>query len=87
LTRTKGLPLLRQLIGKVRLELFAPLAVVDKRDKEFDLVLLKQFELGTEYGSVLGYLKLLNENLHDLRRIMIDQTGVGETFIWPSARD
>jgi len=35
----------------------------------------------TEYGSVLGYLKTLNENLHDLRRIMIDQTGVGETFM------
>ena len=56
-------------------------AVVKKRDKEFDLVLLKQFELGTEYGSVVGYLKLLNENLRDLRRIMIDQTGVGETFL------
>src|SRR5437773_2324523 len=28
-----------------------------------------------------GPLKLLNENLHDLRRIMIDQTGVGETFM------
>ena len=54
---------------------------MDKRDKEFDLILLKQFELGTEYGSVLGYLKLLSENLHDLRRIMIDQTGVGETFM------
>jgi hypothetical protein len=37
--------------------------------------------LGTEYGSVLRYLKLLNENLHDLRRIMIDRTGVGETFM------
>ncbi|MBO0888421.1 hypothetical protein J2P12_04905 [Candidatus Bathyarchaeota archaeon] len=57
------------------------IAVVDKRDKEFDLVFLKQFALGTEYGSVLGYLKLLNEKLHDLRRIMIDQTGVGETFM------
>jgi hypothetical protein len=55
-------------------------AVVEKRDKEFDLLLLKQFALGTEYGSVLGYLKILTENLHDLRRIMIDQTGVGETF-------
>ena len=54
---------------------------MDKRDKEFDLILLKQFELGTEYGSVLGYLKLLSENLHDLRWIMIDQTGVGETFM------
>jgi len=56
-------------------------AVVDKRHKEFYLVLLKQFELGTEYGSVPGYLKLLNENLHDVRRIMIDQTGVGEPFM------
>jgi len=56
-------------------------AVIDKRDKEFDLVFLKLFELGTEYGSVLGYLKFLNENLRDLRRIMIDQTGVGETFM------
>lgn len=57
------------------------IAVVEKRGKEFYLVLLKQFPLGTEYGSVLGYLKLLNENLRDLRRIMIDQTGVGETFM------
>ncbi len=56
-------------------------AAADKRDKEFDLVLLRQFELGTMYGSVFGYLKLLNENLHDLRRIMIDRTGVGETFM------
>ena len=56
-------------------------AVVDKRDKEFYLFLPKQFELGTEYGSVLPYLKLLKKNLHDLRRIMIDQTGVGKTFM------
>ena len=63
-------------------------AVVGKRDKEFDLILLKQFELGTEYGSVLGYLKLLSENLLDLRRIMIDQTGVGRRLCrWRSARD
>jgi len=56
-------------------------ALVEKREREFDLVLLKQFQLGTEYGSVLGYLKLLNENLRELRRILIDQTGVGETFM------
>src|SRR5207244_6810297 len=42
---------------------------------------LQSFGIGTEYGSVVGYLKLLNENLHDLRRIMINQTGVGETFM------
>jgi len=56
-------------------------AVVDKIETRFALIHLKQFQLGTEYGSVIGYLKLLNENLHDLRRIMIDQTGVGETFM------
>lgn len=57
------------------------IAVVDRRDQEFYLVLLKQFPLGTEYGSVIGFLKLLNNNLHDLRRIMIDQTGMGEAFL------
>jgi phage FluMu gp28-like protein len=57
------------------------IAVVDKRVARFDLVFLKQFELGTEYGSVVGYLRVLNESLRDLRRIMIDQTGVGETFM------
>ena len=56
-------------------------AVVDKVDRKFDLIHLKQFQLGTEYGSVIGYLKFLNQNLHDLRRIMIDQTGVGESFM------
>ena len=56
-------------------------AVVDKRDLDFDLVILKKFPLGTQYGAVVGYLKALNEHLHDLRRIMIDQTGLGETFM------
>ena len=56
-------------------------AVVDKRDRDFDLAILKQFPLGTQYGSIVGYLKVLNENLRDLRRIMIDQTGLGETFM------
>lgn len=55
-------------------------ALVDKVERKFALIHLKQFQLGTEYGAVVGYLKLLNENLH-VRRIMIDQTGVGETFM------
>jgi phage FluMu gp28-like protein len=45
------------------------------------LVYLKQFKLGTEYGSVLGYLKLLNAKVDTVRRILIDQTGVGEVFV------
>lgn len=56
-------------------------AVVEKRDREVYLVHLKQFRLGTEYGSVIGWMKLLNEKLRELRRILIDQTGVGEAFV------
>lgn len=59
---------------------FSVIAVVRKTGQELELVYLKQFHLGTEYGSVLGYLRLLNERL-DLRRILIDQTGVGEMFV------
>ncbi len=29
----------------------------------------------------MGYLKVLNEKLQDFRRILIDQTGVGEVFV------
>ncbi len=60
---------------------FSVIAVVQKRGQEVYLVYLKRFPLGTEYSSVLGYLKLLNERLQDLRRILIDQTGVGEVFV------
>ena len=60
---------------------FSVIAVVHKQTQEVSLVYLKQFRLGTEYGSVMGYLKLLNEKLGDLRRILIDQTGVGAVFV------
>lgn len=56
-------------------------AVVEKRDRDVYLVHIKQFRLGAEYGSVLGYLRLLSEKLRELRRILIDQTGVGEVFV------
>ena len=57
------------------------IAVVEKKDREVYLVHLKRFKLGTEYGSVLGYLKLLNEKMERVQRILIDQTGVGEVFV------
>ncbi len=60
---------------------FTVVAVVEKRGQELNLVYLKRFPLGTEYNSVVGFLRLLNERLRDLRRILIDQTGVGETFV------
>jgi len=60
---------------------FTVVAVVEKRGQELFLIYLKRFPLGTEYNSVVGFLRLLNERLRDLRRILIDQTGVGETFV------
>lgn len=60
---------------------FSVVAVVEKKNSEAFLVHLKRFPLGSEYQSVLGYLKLLNAKLTDLRRILIDQTGVGEVFV------
>ncbi len=45
------------------------------------IIFLKRFKLGTEYGSVLGFLKLINHKLDTVRRILIDQTGVGEVFV------
>jgi len=60
---------------------YSVIAVVQKRGNDVYLVYLKQFPLGTPYGSVQGYLRLLSERLGDLRRILIDQTGVGEVFV------
>lgn len=60
---------------------FSAVAVVEKKSGEVSLVHLKRFPLGTEYGSVIGYLKALNARLPDLRRVLIDQTGVGEFFV------
>ena len=57
-------------------------AVVEKTaDGVLRLVYLKRFKLGTEYASVLGHLSLLNNRLQRVRRMQIDQTGVGEYFM------
>ncbi len=55
--------------------------MVLKKAGEVYLVHLKRFPLGTEYGSVIGYLKAVNARLLDVRRVLIDQTGVGEVFV------
>jgi phage FluMu gp28-like protein len=57
------------------------IAIIDKKGQEVYLRHLKRFKLGTEYGSILGYLKVLNERLQSLHRVLIDQTGVGEVFV------
>ncbi len=56
-------------------------AVVQRRGQDVHLVYLKRFALESGYHGVIGWLNLLNQRLKDVRRVLIDQTGVGETFM------
>jgi phage FluMu gp28-like protein len=62
-------------------------AVVRKDGDVVSLVHMKRFKLGTEYGAVLGYVKFLQRTLHTVRRVYIDQTGVGEFFVEQSRKE
>ncbi len=63
------------------------IAVAEKtEDGTVCLVHQRRFRLGTEYGSVLGYLRLLNERLQTVHTIQIDQTGVGDVFVEETIR-
>jgi phage FluMu gp28-like protein len=57
------------------------IAVLRKDGDIVSLVHMKRFKLGTEYGVVLGYLKLLQRTLQTVQRVYIDRTGVGEFFV------
>jgi len=63
------------------------IAVVRKDGDIVSLVHMKRFKLGTEYGVVLGYVKLLQRSLQIVRRVYIDQTGVGEFFVEQSRKE
>ena len=57
---------------------FTVVAVVERQEGVFYLRHLHQFPLETPYASVIGYLKILCQNYHGVRRVTVDQTGVGE---------
>jgi phage FluMu gp28-like protein len=63
------------------------IAVVRKDAEIVSLVHMKRFKLGTEYGAVLGHVKLLQRTLQVVRRVYIDQTGVGEFFVEQSRKE
>jgi len=44
------------------------------------LVFLKQFKLGTEYGAVMGAIRILCEKLNTVYKVCVDQTGA-EFFV------
>jgi phage FluMu gp28-like protein len=56
-------------------------AVVQKINREYFLVHLKQFPLGTEYSEVIEYLKRVAQQFRNVNAFYIDQTGVGEFFV------
>ncbi len=62
-------------------------AVVRKDGDIISLVHLKRFKLGTEYGAVIGHMKLLQKALQTVHRIYIDRTGVGEFFVEQAAKE
>ncbi len=63
------------------------IAVVRKDGDIVSLVYLKRFKLGTEYGVVLAQVKLLERALQTVKRVYIDQTGVGEFFVEQSRKE
>jgi len=63
------------------------IAVLRKDGDIVSLVHMKRFKLGTEYGVVLGYLKLLQRTLQTVQRVYIDQTGGGEFFVEQVIKD
>jgi phage FluMu gp28-like protein len=60
---------------------YTVVAVVEKKDGQITLRHIKRFPLGTEYTTILGYLKVVQEKLQTVRGFYIDQTGVGEVFV------
>ena len=63
---------------------YSVVAVIRKDGDLFRLVGLKVFPLGTDYTGetgVIGFLKVLNQRLQTIHKILIDQTGVGESVV------
>jgi phage FluMu gp28-like protein len=56
------------------------IAVIEKKGDRMLLRFLKRFKLGTEYTSVLEYLKMLQMKF-PIHALSIDRTGVGEVFM------
>lgn len=59
-------------------------ALLRKDNDIFRLVGLKIFPLGTDYtgsAGIMGFVSVVTQRLRTIHKILIDQTGVGETFV------
>ena len=50
-------------------------AVIRKDGDVLKLVFLKRFKLRTEYGAVMGAIRILSEKLNMVTKVCVDQTG------------
>jgi len=61
-----------------------------RKDKDiFRLVGLKVFPLGTDYtgnAGIVGFVSVVTQRLRTIHKILIDQTGVGESFLEEAKR-
>lgn len=61
-----------------------------RKDKDiFRLVGLKVFPLGTDYtgsAGIIGFVSVVTQRLRTVHKILIDQTGVGESFVEEAKR-
>ncbi len=60
---------------------FSVICVVKKERSILKIVFIKRFPLNTNYGSIIGYLKVLNERLVTIHSNYIDITGVGNAVV------
>lgn len=59
---------------------FSILMVLKREDEIFKLVYFYQFPLGTSYSQVIGHVVRANEKFK-FRKVLVDQTGVGEPVL------
>jgi phage FluMu gp28-like protein len=60
---------------------FSVIAVATKHGDQVRLVYYKRWPLETPYASVIGSVKVISEKLHNVVKILVDQTGVGDYIV------
>lgn len=65
-------------LGKLRD--YSAVAIIKKKKKHVQLVLIKEFPLETPYAHVMGFISRANQRFH-FRKILIDKGSVGEPII------
>ncbi len=57
------------------------IALVKRTLEALRLLGLKVFPLETDYTAIIGYLHVLTSKIQTIHKVLIDQTGVGESFL------